>query len=68
MADTATRKGPNILITGTPGTGKTATCSMVAEATNLRHVNVGDWVKSQELHSGFDTEFDAYIIDEDKVC
>ena len=67
MPDTAVKIGPNILITGTPGTGKTATCSMVAEATNLRHVDVGDWVKTQELHSGFDSEFDAYIIDEDKV-
>ena len=27
--DAKLRSGPNILITGTPGTGKTATCSMV---------------------------------------
>ena len=65
--DGTPRLGPNILITGTPGTGKTATAAMVAEATNLRHINVGDWVKKQELHSGYDTEFDSYIIDEDKV-
>ena len=61
------RLGPNILITGTPGTGKTATATMVAEATNLRHINVGDWVKQQDLHSGYDAEFGSYIIDEDKV-
>ena len=40
----------------------------VAEATNLRHINVGDWVKEQDLHSGYDAEFDSYIIDEDKVA
>ena len=42
--------------------------AQVAEATNLRHINVGDWVKEQDLHSGYDAEFDSYIIDEDKVA
>lgn len=40
----------------------------VAEATGLRHINIGDLVKSQELHSGWDDEFDCWVIDEDKVC
>ncbi len=44
-----------------------STVAQVAEATNLRHINVGDWVKEQDLHSGYDAEFDSYIIDEDKV-
>jgi len=44
-----------------------STAAQVAEATNLRHINVGDWVKEQDLHSGYDAEFDSYIIDEDKV-
>ena len=61
------RRPPNILITGTPGTGKTSTCQLIAEATGLRHVNVGDRVKLEELHSGWDQEFDSFIIDEDKV-
>lgn len=61
------RQKPNVLITGTPGTGKTTGCGMVAEATGLRHVNVGDLVKNQELHQGWDEEFECHIIDEDKV-
>jgi adenylate kinase len=61
------KRPPNILVTGTPGTGKTSTCEQVAQATGLKHVNVGDLVKAQELHSGFDEEHQAYIIDEDKV-
>lgn len=61
------KRPPNILVTGTPGTGKTTTCEMVAQATGLRHVNVGDWVKEKELHSGFDEEWQAYTVDEDKV-
>jgi broad-specificity NMP kinase len=32
MADNASRKLPNVLITGTPGTGKTTTAEKVAEA------------------------------------
>lgn len=66
--DFMSRKQPNILVTGTPGTGKTTTCQQVIEAIGFTHINVGDWVKSQELHSGWDEEHDCYIIDEDKVC
>lgn len=42
-------------------------CEVVAERTGLKHVNVGDLVKSQQLHDGWDPEFEAYILDEDKV-
>ncbi|KIZ00653.1 putative adenylate kinase isoenzyme 6 [Monoraphidium neglectum] len=72
---------PNVLITGTPGTGKTTTseqarrCMLiqrgpgqVASATGLRLISVGDWVKEKELHSGWDAEHEAFILDEDKVC
>lgn len=62
------RKQPNILVTGTPGTGKTTTCQQIIDATGFTHINVGDWVKQHELHSGWDEEHDCYIIDEDKVC
>lgn len=61
------RSRPNILITGTPGTGKTTTSEMAAEATGLKHINVGDLVKAKGLHEGLDTEYDSYILDEDKL-
>ena len=32
-------KLPNILITGTPGTGKTSTAEAIAERTGLKYVN-----------------------------
>ncbi|CAI5506429.1 unnamed protein product [Closterium sp. Naga37s-1] len=58
---------PNVLITGTPGTGKTSTSQLLAEATGLRHVNVGDLVRQKELHDGWDDEYDCFVLDEDKV-
>ncbi|OAY62765.1 Adenylate kinase isoenzyme [Ananas comosus] len=62
------RRRPNLLVTGTPGTGKTTTSSLLADATALRHVNVGDVVRDKGLHDGWDDEFDCYIINEDLVC
>jgi hypothetical protein len=62
----ATRK-PNVLVTGTPGTGKTTTAQQAASGAGLRYINVGDWVKEKELHDGWDDEFDCYTVDEDKV-
>lgn len=59
---------PNILITGTPGTGKTETAKIAAERTGLKHINVGDLVKQHECHEGKDENFDSYIIDDDKIC
>ncbi|CAK9174416.1 unnamed protein product [Ilex paraguariensis] len=64
----AQRKKPNILITGTPGTGKTVTASGLEAATQLRHINIGDLVKEKNLHDGWDDELDCYIINEDLVC
>jgi len=34
----------------------------------LKHLNVGDLVKKDSLHTGYDSEYECYIIDEDKVC
>ncbi|MED6223562.1 Adenylate kinase isoenzyme 6 [Stylosanthes scabra] len=53
---------------GTPGTGKTTTCTALTEATQLRHINVGDLVKEKNLHDGWDDDLDCYVINEDLVC
>eukprot|EP00618_Florenciella_parvula_P026265 CAMPEP_0119529420 /NCGR_PEP_ID=MMETSP1344-20130328/43435_1 /TAXON_ID=236787 /ORGANISM="Florenciella parvula, Strain CCMP2471" /LENGTH=178 /DNA_ID=CAMNT_0007569053 /DNA_START=37 /DNA_END=570 /DNA_ORIENTATION=- len=65
---TMTRTRPNILITGTPGAGKTNTSSMVAERTGLRHVECSELVKSEGCHEGWDEGFQSYTLDEDKLC
>mmetsp|Transcript_6010 Transcript_6010/g.6869 ORF Transcript_6010/g.6869 Transcript_6010/m.6869 type:complete len:172 (-) Transcript_6010:66-581(-) len=61
------RTRPNILITGTPGTGKSTTASEVANATGFKYIEVGALVKERELHSGRNEEFDTLMVDEDKV-
>lgn len=62
------RNTPNMLVTGTPGTGKTTFSGMLAEAVGFRHINVGDWVKERQLHTGWDDEHQCLTLDEDKVC
>lgn len=69
-------KLPNILITGTPGTGKSAHCERLMEMLSeldpatqgecpFRLFNVGQLVKDKDLHNGqVDQEFSALVIDE----
>ncbi|KAJ2080200.1 factor activating pos9 [Coemansia sp. RSA 988] len=61
------RRSPNILVTGTPGTGKTTTAEMIALAIGLEKVTVGDLIKERGLHDGYNEEFDTYWLNEDKV-
>ncbi|EOA31565.1 hypothetical protein CARUB_v10014758mg [Capsella rubella] len=64
----ARRQRPNLLITGTPGTGKSTMASALAEASDLRYICIGDLVKEKNLHDGWDNEFNCHIINEDLVC
>jgi hypothetical protein len=41
------RARPNILVTGTPGTGKTTTASLIAEEAGMTHVDVSALVKKE---------------------
>ncbi|KAK4193088.1 AAA domain-containing protein [Podospora australis] len=58
---------PNIIITGTPGVGKTSHCELLAERTGLKHLSVNDVVKDKECHDGYDEEYQSWIVDEDKL-
>eukprot|EP00566_Odontella_aurita_P028295 CAMPEP_0113538840 /NCGR_PEP_ID=MMETSP0015_2-20120614/7588_1 /TAXON_ID=2838 /ORGANISM="Odontella" /LENGTH=193 /DNA_ID=CAMNT_0000438457 /DNA_START=381 /DNA_END=962 /DNA_ORIENTATION=- /assembly_acc=CAM_ASM_000160 len=63
--ESSERSRPNILVTGTPGVGKTATASLIAERLGMKHVNVGDLIKRHKFHSGKDAQFDSYVLDDD---
>ena len=62
------RQNPNIVITGTPGVGKTTHAEQLAQATGLKHLSVNAIVKDEGLHEGKDEETGSWIVDEDKVC
>ncbi len=61
------RTRPNILITGSPGTGKTLTATEVVQKTGFEHRSVGDIAKIGQLYEGWDDKFQCHILDEDKV-
>lgn len=62
---------PNILICGTPGTGKTSLVQRVMEEpdmeTKMRPVYVGELVKQKKLYAEFDAEYDCHVLDEDAL-
>lgn len=61
------RSAPNIIITGTPGVGKTTHSEILAERTGLRHLSVNQVVKDKECHEGWSDEYQSWIVDEDKL-
>eukprot|EP00568_Trieres_chinensis_P014258 CAMPEP_0183316452 /NCGR_PEP_ID=MMETSP0160_2-20130417/55004_1 /TAXON_ID=2839 ORGANISM="Odontella Sinensis, Strain Grunow 1884" /NCGR_SAMPLE_ID=MMETSP0160_2 /ASSEMBLY_ACC=CAM_ASM_000250 /LENGTH=186 /DNA_ID=CAMNT_0025482251 /DNA_START=219 /DNA_END=779 /DNA_ORIENTATION=- len=65
--DRTERTRPNVLVTGTPGVGKTATASLIAERLGYRHISAGDVAKQHKCHEGRDEQFDSLVLDEDKL-
>lgn len=63
----ARKSGPNILVTGTPGTGKSTLSAELAQRTGLEWVNIGEVAKESKLYDGFDKIYECPIIDEDRV-
>ncbi|XP_047476596.1 adenylate kinase isoenzyme 6-like [Penaeus chinensis] len=61
------RSGPNILITGTPGVGKSTLAQQLAERSGLEWINVGDLAKNNNFFDGYDEERGCPILNEDKV-
>ena len=69
---------PNILVTGTPGTGKTTFCQILAHQLNsllapkttqysFAHIELSKLISSQHLYTEWDNENNCSIFDEDMV-
>lgn len=58
----------NILITGTPGTGKTTICNLIQQKLEdqfeITHLNISEIIKQHKLYQEFDEEFDTWLFDE----
>ena len=67
--------GVNVLVTGTPGTGKSTLCQLVCSAVvegglfkKMEHIDLGKLVREKGLHDGYNEEFDCFMLNTDKVC
>ncbi|CDJ67280.1 UPF0101 protein CGI-137, putative [Eimeria necatrix] len=56
---------PNILVTGTPGVGKSSLSAQLAQELGLEHLNVGELIKSECLYTAWDSELDCSVFDEE---
>ena len=61
------RKKPNVIMTGTPGVGKTSHCEILSERTGLKHFSINQIVKERGCHEGWDEEYKSWIVNEDEV-
>src|SRR2546422_8894665 len=56
-----------IIVTGTPGVGKTVLAKLLAKEIGFTFYSLGDLVRKERLHKGFDRKTRSYIIDERSV-
>lgn len=61
------RTSPNVIITGTPGVGKTVHCEQLAQETGLRHLSINQVAKDRGCFETYDHELETWVVDEDKV-
>ena len=56
-----------IIVSGTPGTGKTDFAKKLAKEKNLKYIDVNHLVKQHNLSEGYDKEKDTELIDIEKL-
>lgn len=56
-----------ILISGTPGTGKTSVSEAIAKKVNAKVINLSWFARKERLVSAYDKERDTWVIDEEKL-
>jgi adenylate kinase len=56
-----------IVVTGSPGVGKTILSRLLAKKIGFTFSSLGDLVRKERLHKGFDRRARSYIIDERSV-
>ncbi|XP_075215011.1 adenylate kinase isoenzyme 6 [Lycorma delicatula] len=61
------RQLPNILITGTPGVGKSTLCDELAKRTGFEWLEVSKIAKQCDCLESYDEKYECHVLDEDKL-
>ncbi len=56
-----------IIVTGTPGVGKTELAIDIARKTGFDFLSLSEIVKKERLHNGFDRSTQSYVVNEGRV-
>jgi len=56
-----------IIVTGTPGTGKTKIAKKIAKQLNFRYINVHNLIKKNKIYDSYDKKRDCYVVDTKKL-
>jgi len=57
-----------IIVTGTPGAGKTRLARKIAKEKGYRYIDVHKIIKKNRLYDGFDKKRDCYVVDTGKLA
>ncbi len=57
-----------VIVSGTPGTGKTTVAKAIAQKHLLKYTDVNRIIKDNKLSEGYDKERDCIVIDTSKLC
>ncbi|ODV70256.1 hypothetical protein HYPBUDRAFT_151652 [Hyphopichia burtonii NRRL Y-1933] len=63
------RYQPNIIITGTPGCGKTSHSSNITQTLgeSYKHYNISELAKERDCIEKYDEKLDTHVVDEDRL-
>ncbi len=66
---------PNVLVTGTPGVGKTSLCSLLESQLpedygleGFQYIKLAELINTKKLYKDWNEEFNVPEFDEDMVC
>ena len=56
-----------IIVTGTPGCGKTTFSKKLANDNDWLYFDVKEFIELNKIYTGFDFKMDCFVVDEDKL-
>jgi len=59
--------GKAVVISGTPGVGKTSVALRISEVLGGKYLNLSDFVLSNNLYTQYDSETGSFVIDEGRL-